>query len=331
MGRAATRRLGRTGRGLLVSAMTAVVILQTAYAQPSPVSAVEANPPIEADLPTRTDGPQPAPAVNMRIPSDGATGESEIDPSIKARILPDPVSPPEVATEVVAARTERSRLVANPDGTFTLENSFGRVHYKDATGAWQPIDLDLIAGNVAGYDLHTAANDRVVRFSTADGSQAVAELSADGRSLRLRVPGTGSPTQEVDPRQDVDRLTYPAGLASPGVYVQPTTEGIQFGATWPDAAVDPSVEVVLALDGYAARVAADGSTVELVATAPSAAPTTVPTATPTNHTRTDTRAQRARAVDESVSRAVAFGRASVHRARIAGADRRAVAGTNRSA
>ena len=52
---------------------------------------------------------------------------------------------PKVKTEVAGLRTERSATYENPNGTFSLQLGSGRVNYKDAAGAWQPIDTTLVA------------------------------------------------------------------------------------------------------------------------------------------------------------------------------------------
>lgn len=217
----------------------------------------------------------------MSIPSDDASGGAPLDPSIAARPRIEPVEAPTRVTEIEDARTERSRLVANPDGTLILEQSTGRLHYRDATGSWTPIDLRLVADDsAAGFDLRTTANDRTLRLAGADAGGAVAELAADGRTIRLRVPGATTVERSVDARHEVDRLTYRAGPADPAVYLQPTTEGLTFGATWASATDSPAAEVVLQLDGYMARTAADGVSVELVEAVPAPA-TPQPTANPT--------------------------------------------------
>jgi hypothetical protein len=93
------------------------------------------------------------PTVVARTPTDlikthdtgtaGGTLASAVDPSVQRRPKTPAAHPPAAKTELDDLRTEHSRTYANPDGTYTLETSPGRMNYKDAQGTWQPVDLSL--------------------------------------------------------------------------------------------------------------------------------------------------------------------------------------------
>ncbi|MFN8077530.1 MAG: hypothetical protein U0Q15_19195 [Kineosporiaceae bacterium] len=52
--------------------------------------------------------------------------------------------------EVESARTETSTTWANPDGSMTSEVHGGPIRFRDASGAWQNVDLGLSADAVDG-------------------------------------------------------------------------------------------------------------------------------------------------------------------------------------
>jgi hypothetical protein len=269
-------------------ALVATQSVPVQAAVPPPSEAPSSSPEI---LPSQPDGPRPAPVVDLAIPPDAASGGSAMDPSIEARPLIEPVDAPGAPTEVEAARTERTRLTANPNGTFTLEQSTGRIHYQTVQGDWAPINLSLLP-TAGSFDLRVAANDRDLRLATSSADGAVAELAADGRTILLKLGEPVEGERSTDTRHGVDRLAYPLGEQRPTIYVQPTTDGLTYGATLADAQTESVVDVVLQLDGYRARVAGDGATIELIAPTgqgepvleptpiPSATPSPTPTATP---------------------------------------------------
>lgn len=85
-------------------------------------------------------------------------------------------------------RTQSSRTFANPDGTMETELSQGSLHYRDARGAWEPIDNTLVAdgpvfrnrANRFGVDLPRNLADGPVRVSDGDAwvSFALSEARA---------------------------------------------------------------------------------------------------------------------------------------------------------
>jgi RHS repeat-associated protein len=238
-----------------------VVVLGLPSQVASPARAVE---PPKIDDPATIDQvdpehERPRPATRVE-PIAGLTGRDAIlrqiepgrisDPSVGLRsdhLTPDRPTQP---TERIEDRSAYGRTTANPDGTFTLEVAPERIHYRDAQSAWAPIDLSLVPDGVGPYSHRTAANDRLVRIGSADGTAAAAELSAGDLALRLRLPGR-------DGAIVADGAATFAGDGHDASWVRPTTDGFEFGATitGPDG---PNVQrFILELpDGVEARLTA---------------------------------------------------------------------------
>jgi hypothetical protein len=110
----------------------------------------------------------------MRVPADGGTAAGAFDPSIGRS--PDRFDRADVVpgSEITELRTATSRTVVNADGTYSLSTTELPIHYQDATGAWQPIDLSLVADATAGHDLRVAAAGRTIRFGAGAAEQALA-------------------------------------------------------------------------------------------------------------------------------------------------------------
>lgn len=117
----------------------------------------------------------PADPAPIAVPPEGGGGAAA-DPSVALRPTFTSATPPAVRTEVPELRTATTRTFANPDGTFSREISQGKVNYQAADGAWQPMDLSLVADADGAYALRVAANDSTARFGVADAETALAEL-----------------------------------------------------------------------------------------------------------------------------------------------------------
>ena len=96
---------------------------------------------------------------------------------------------PKVATEIPSLRDEHSRTLLNPDGTYTLEATEGRMNYQAPDGTWQPEDLSLTTDAAGAFDLRVKASDRVVRFGSTDADAGLASISADGHAISIRAIG----------------------------------------------------------------------------------------------------------------------------------------------
>jgi hypothetical protein len=106
----------------------------------------------------------PAP---ITVPAGG--GSSTTDPTIGEPPLFLPYTPPVDTVELTDERTEQSRTLANPDGTFTTELSEGPINFKDDAGAWQPIDLSLVK-RLDGDGFKVAAHGSEIAVAGKDGS-----------------------------------------------------------------------------------------------------------------------------------------------------------------
>ncbi|WP_166678695.1 LamG domain-containing protein [Kribbella voronezhensis] len=108
--------------------------------------------------------------------------------------------------EVLQKRTEDSKTLANPDGTFTLEQSAVPVR-KKKDGQWVDLDPTLARGQDGLIRPKATAVDMV--FSSG-GTGPLVVLDSDDRKLKLTWP-TALPTPTVQS----DSLTYPS--VYPGV------------------------------------------------------------------------------------------------------------------
>lgn len=81
--------------------------------------------------------------------------------------------------EIKEKRTRSSKHFYNADGSITAQ--LGRVlHYKDAQGSWQDIDLRLVMSNRTGYSFANEANDIKSYFPQAPGRQGIAMNLGNG-------------------------------------------------------------------------------------------------------------------------------------------------------
>ncbi|MDP9273012.1 MAG: hypothetical protein M3O93_05690 [Chloroflexota bacterium] len=208
---------------------------------------------------------QPWPTVHP-APIASAADDGAINPGVAAvglRASSPPYVAPDAPTEVPTLRAEHSKVIAKPDGAFSLTTSKQRLNYQDSDDEWQPIDLSLIAQDSGPYDLAVKANDRVVRFSDVKAETALAQLSLDGTTIGLRAIGYGA----AAPRGDGNRLTFPGSGLAGTLFVQPTDTGFEWGVTLDDALRSPVYAFALDSGPLTTSLAPDGVTV-LLDTAP---------------------------------------------------------------
>lgn len=214
----------------VVSALSAILLATSLMADiraAEPTAPPEAQP--EADPAWRSDGARVVEreAVTLGIPSEGGAPLAGValDPSVGLRGrpmiegLPADMTPAE-PTELAGWRTERSRSILNPDGTITAEYSAGRLNYLDPNGAWQPLDLSLVAadGAIGAFDVAVAASDREVQFTTTDVASALAELRTGTVSLVIRpldYAGVLAPLPPVDVVPEPEPSPAPSEGAAP--------------------------------------------------------------------------------------------------------------------
>ena len=73
------------------------------------------------------------------------------------------------ALELPGSRSATSNTYLNPDGSYTTAVAPRAVNYRDAAGAWQPIDTSLVAAQTAGYAYQNAAGSFRALFKDAAG------------------------------------------------------------------------------------------------------------------------------------------------------------------
>lgn len=76
------------------------------------------------------------PPVAAHAAKVGPVLDAEGAASMRARTTGWPI-------EVASLLSETTRVVANPDGTFTADVHTGPVRYRNAAGKWTPVDLTL--------------------------------------------------------------------------------------------------------------------------------------------------------------------------------------------
>src|SRR3990172_8459853 len=222
----------------------------TALAEPPEVVPIEVPPVV-----TPNDVPvviaRPAAPIELVETGGGYAAAG----GVKARVEPAARTFPATATEEVAARTEYSTLVANPDGTFSQTVSLGRINYQDKAGAWQPIDVSLVSRLVDDYELGTRANDVDLRIAKELGAAHTVELAAGDYRVRIRVPGRASGTVSGG----ADRLTFNGVGTDPGFEILPTPEGFRFQVVIADAGQAATSKVVVQTVGLVPAPTPDGA------------------------------------------------------------------------
>jgi RHS repeat-associated protein len=117
--------------GLVASILLQGVVVIGALANPTPAAAASGNAMGASPAPGTPSG---SGGASYALPGDGAS----------LRNVPPQPAPPKVPTEKAGLRTANSDTLQNPDGTYTASYHVNRINYRDATGAWQPIDLSLV-------------------------------------------------------------------------------------------------------------------------------------------------------------------------------------------
>jgi RHS repeat-associated protein len=193
-----------------------------------------------------------APTLPLKF-VEGASG-SNVD--VRPNITVSPA--PKVKTEVASLRTEKSRTYANPNGTFNLQVSSGRINYLDATGAWQPIDTTLVAAAAGSkFDLVEKANDKRVSISKTHPDTGLAELSVGPYTLGIRIPSIGTFTAA----STTTSTTFTSAAGSYGVTATP--EGLEISATLADATAPSAYSFALDTGGLVATIDADKLSIDL--------------------------------------------------------------------
>ncbi|MFU8853054.1 LamG-like jellyroll fold domain-containing protein [Micromonospora sp. SL1-18] len=160
-----------------------------------------------------------------------------------------------VRVEATALRTERQQVFANPNGTFTLEQSVEPVRVRRGA-SWAPVDTTLRPA--AGGTVMPGATTLDMAFS-AGGDGPLVRLRRDGNELALHWPG-----RLPAPTLTGDTATYPEVLPGVNLTLRATTEGFSqlLVVKSAQAAANPALATVrlrTTTKGLAVRAAADGS------------------------------------------------------------------------
>jgi RHS repeat-associated protein len=241
-----------------LSTATALVLVATSITVPSVAAATAipasrgtnlSNAAATNQLPAVTS----APTLPLQFVDDASGSNVSVRPAVSI-----PASPT-VKTELASARTQYSRTYANPGGKYTLQSGTNRLNYKDANGAWQPIDTTLVAAPAAsGWDYTEKANDKAVRISLSHPSTGLAQLAVGQYTVSLRVPGAATVSAPTHSSAGTG-FSSPAGQFA----VLPTPEGFDFSAVLASAAAPSSYAFALNTGGLVATLDADGHTVDL--------------------------------------------------------------------
>ncbi len=254
------RRGGRT-RTSLVALLTVVTLgsfAPPAVARMSPAADVLEDDILIARPADDTASVVDVQAVPIDVPAGGAASEpgTAVNGGVDLRQPALRYSPPTSSTEIASERGRNRRVTANVDGTFTLEASTGKLHYRSTDGSWQPLDLSLIDDDSGDYDLRVAANDVEVRLGRANAAVALASASAAGHTISLRALGYGG-----GELTGANLVSYPGLGLGPSLQLRPTDDGFEFGATFIDARRSRGLQFIVDTGDLGAEVGPDGSIV----------------------------------------------------------------------
>lgn len=91
-------------------------------------------------------------------------------------------------TELAGLRTQDSRTFAEADGTRRLVASATPMNYRDASGAWQPIDDTLVADSATGFAWRNTADSYTAEFP-ADLADGPIRVSVAGQWVAFQLRG----------------------------------------------------------------------------------------------------------------------------------------------
>ncbi|MFJ8579510.1 LamG-like jellyroll fold domain-containing protein [Micromonospora sp. NPDC093277] len=157
--------------------------------------------------------------------------------------------------EASALRTERQQVFANPDGSFTLEQSVQPVRVRRGA-EWKPVDTTL---QVAPDGMVVPAASVLDMAFSGGGDAPLARLRRDGTELLLRWPGRLPAPVLAD-----DTATYPEVLPGVDLTVRAGVEGFSqvLVVKSAQAAANPALtrlRLLTSTRGVTVRAAQDGS------------------------------------------------------------------------
>ncbi|MFG2402612.1 LamG domain-containing protein [Streptomyces lydicus] len=141
--------------------------------------------------------------------------------------------------EVTSERTEYSKTLANPDGTFTLTQSTTPQRTRAADGSWQDIDTTLVRR--ADGTIGPKATVVDLNFSGGGAGAGMLQLGRGDQSMNLGWPGT-LPT----PALNGATATYADVLKDVDLQLTATAEGYRevLVVKTPEAARSPQLESI---------------------------------------------------------------------------------------
>ncbi|HVF20811.1 MAG TPA: DNRLRE domain-containing protein [Mycobacteriales bacterium] len=124
----------------------------------------------------------------------------------RAEQAPSRPSPPKTG-ELVEKRTAKSRTVRNNDGTLTTTAFLQPIHFKQRSGAWEPIDSTLVPAGKPGFSYRNKANSYTTSFrATAAKDFMHVSVPAGDVAVSLIGAAGGAATAQGT------RITYPRVL-----------------------------------------------------------------------------------------------------------------------
>ncbi|MBI3687533.1 MAG: discoidin domain-containing protein, partial [Actinobacteria bacterium] len=161
---------------------------------------------------------------------------------------------PRRSARVAARSTATSSYFSNPDGSYTRKLSPTPVNYRDATGAWQPIDTTVVPGT--GGRLREKANSLAVDFASSAADPRVASVGlGGGRTLSFGLAGAGA----VAPVVTGSTVSYPGVLPGTDLVLVPTPVGVKQALVLHSAQAGNSWVFPLDVQGLTPVAKPDGS------------------------------------------------------------------------
>ena len=250
------RRVRRRGAVLLVLGLVAGLTtgdgLSPAGASPGAALEREDDDPRDGWLPASEGGEPEELAGPRRLGFDDVPQE---DPPRR----PQPMPEPRRVREVPERRRANSRVFELEDGRLQQELSSAPIHYRDAAGGWQPIDVAIGRSSRPGFALGNETNAFRTYFGSNPGG--LVRLEAEGGAVTLGLPDAwpGNPVAEEN------RVRYADGLGSGlDLTYEVTAESLKESVvvrSRPAGDGDLSVRFDLQAEGLRARQRDDGSIV----------------------------------------------------------------------
>lgn len=172
------------------------------------------------------------------------TVAADASPSARAAVTGEPV-------EVVSERTEYSQTTANPDGTYTLQQSATPQRARGKDGEWHDIDVTLERRGDGTIGPKSAAVD--LAFSGGGKAKSLIRLGGRQGAFSLGWPGA-----LPEPILDGATVTYPETLPGVDLQLTATAEGFRqvLVVKSPEAAANPALnQVTMSASGDGLTVA----------------------------------------------------------------------------